>query len=105
MVSYFLNDSLLVQIPDLENNTIYLSQSKYLFSKNNFFIPVPNIEADTLEIEPQTNVRIQIDIVLKEYNINFDLTYIHKKESEIKTLKGTWKGVYYDRMKIETNNN
>lgn len=99
---YFFTDSILVNIPELiDDGRIYLTKEKYLFSPNNINLPIKNLPNDTLHIEANSIINVNIYIVLKEYTVGFDLLYWDKVFNQQKKACGKWKKVEFIKLRYE----
>ena len=94
IVSGFVRDSILVNIPEsLDNEAIYLTKEKYLFSKSNIALPTISMPTDTLTVVPYSTTTVQMSLVLKEYTLGFELTYKSNLLDKEEKAYGKWKMV------------
>lgn len=101
IVDYFFNDSIEVNIPEyIDNERIYLTKEKYLFSLNNVNLPIDNLPNDTLIIDANSTVNININLVLKEYTVGFELIYRDNINKQ-KTVRGKWKMIKFIKLRTE----
>lgn len=102
ITDYFFNDSILVNIPEyIDDERIYLTKEKYLFSLDNVNLPIDNLPNDTLTIAANSTVNIHINLVFKEYTVGFELSYWDNISNKPKTVKGKWKMVRFIKLQNE----
>ncbi|MGL4852503.1 MAG: hypothetical protein ACRC13_02855 [Tannerellaceae bacterium] len=102
ITDYFFNDSILVNIPEyIDNERIYLTKEKYLFSLDNVNLPIDNLPNDTLTIAANSTVNIHINVVFKEYTVGFELSYWDNILNKPKTVNGKWKMVRFIKLQNE----
>lgn len=102
IADYFFNDSIEVNIPEyIDDERIYLTKEKYLFSLNNVNLPINNLPNDTLTIDANSTVNININLVLKEYTVGFELIYRDNILNKQKTVSGKWKMIKFIKLRTE----
>lgn len=95
-------DSILVNIPEcIDDERIYLTKDKFLFSRNNVYLPISNLPDETFTINANSIMRININIVYLEYTIGFELSYWDNILDRKKTMTGKWKMIQFIKLRNE----
>lgn len=100
--NYFFENTTLVNVPQyIDDERIYLTEEKYLFSPNNVNLPIDNLPNDDLIIDANSSVNINLNLVLKEYTIGFELSYMDNVLKQKKIISGKWKKIHFIELRKE----